>query len=415
MGQSISCCDYCKMCCCFFCYLYTIGEALKYYRVGHHNDEETPILGNNRTNDVKVIHYYKNNNNNTKINYTTNLLTNQSNIIDSNLDTNVDNNDEIEQLIGKKKMALGSEIILKIEKLNGFYRNDNEIDNFLKLKQFYLNEDIVILILSYLPYKNILKISILNKSFNKYFTCHPLLLKNYIIKNKYYCNEINDTQDFKNLIIKPDILLNNFFTKTKPHELQRPIIGIVGEINIGKTTFIKRVIENKYSNNMSTALCEIQSLCLQHKNLVDVCFNIFDFSGDSKFFSIEKILLRNLKGIMFCFDLSNEASFFTMESMLQDFILENIENAKNCIFLNLNQKIKRVICIVGLKSDCKRSDSLDKKVNNLLRKLISDEILFKDLFIQYFEVSSKENINVNEPFYFMAYKFLKSAKYLEID
>ncbi|KAL9643098.1 hypothetical protein ABK040_003899 [Willaertia magna] len=315
--------------------------------------------------------------------------------------------DEIDKLIGNELMECDVNKTLQLKIIND-YKN-----NFLKLNNIYLSEEIVLLIFSYLSMKDILNLSILNRSFKRYWTRHPLIWNNFSLKFGFYCKDISTVQNVIDYVFKPNYLLKQSFTKiTKVSTKHTFKIVICGDTFIGKSTLINSVLNNVYNkNNEKTVGLQYFPLFLQHNNNSEtkMRLDLWDFSGDLKFYPIFPLAARDSRGMMVCFDLSNEMSFDRMEIIFYDYVKTYLSKRVNS---TLNEKIKKdrkVICIIGLKFDCitKRNKSLDKKVNTLLKKILGEgDVMFKDLFVQYFEVSSKDNLNVEIPFYFMAYKLL---------
>lgn len=152
-------------------------------------------------------------------------------------------------------------------------------------------------------------------------------------------------------------------------------ICIVGKNNIGKSCYIKRIIDNSFINSYkkTSGIETYQSYKLvKGKNYL---FKIWDISGGTKPQDISNDLYRTVEGFIFAFSINDEESY---------------EEMKEWIDAIIAKKIPLEICIVVcLKCDLEK----DKKVDlNTIKKTCHD------YDIEIFEVSSKDNKNIAESY-----------------
>ena len=151
-------------------------------------------------------------------------------------------------------------------------------------------------------------------------------------------------------------------------------ILLIGDTSVGKTSIIKRYIENKFDNNfISTVGCDFREKKIKI-NDKDLIINIMDTCGQERYYCITKSYYRNADGIIFVFDLSNKSSYNNINKWLTE--------AHEC-----NNEFKKIL--VGNKLDLVNIRDINKEtVINYAEK--------KNL--KYYEVSALDGTNVNEIF-----------------
>lgn len=152
-------------------------------------------------------------------------------------------------------------------------------------------------------------------------------------------------------------------------------ICIVGNEHIGKTSYIKRLIDDTFvCAYKKTSGIETFNITreIQEKNFL---FKIWDISGNTKPFNISNDLYRTVDAFIFSFALNDSSSFESVREWIDSCISKKI-SLENCILL------------------CFKSDLENENKVNLdnVRKVC------EDYEIEFFEVSSKNNIKVKESF-----------------
>ena len=151
-------------------------------------------------------------------------------------------------------------------------------------------------------------------------------------------------------------------------------ILLLGESQVGKTSFINRYINDKFDNTLLTMGID-SSLKTLKRNNKTVYLKIYDTAGQERFRSIVQNFYKGADGIILIYDVTNLASFKAIKNW--------VEGIKDNIDIN-----EIGLVIVGNKID-------------LPGKVITDEEkeeLENSLNTKIIEASAKENININEIF-----------------
>ncbi len=121
-------------------------------------------------------------------------------------------------------------------------------------------------------------------------------------------------------------------TKKKPKEdkIEFKIITI-GDSNVGKTSIIRRYIDNKFDEQI------IQTIGINNskkklilKNGIEVYLNICDTMGQERFQSMNKSYVRNADVVLLVFDLSNKNTFINNKKWM-DFLNDSSTGKTNAL------------------------------------------------------------------------------------
>ena len=149
-------------------------------------------------------------------------------------------------------------------------------------------------------------------------------------------------------------------------------ILILGDTTVGKTSFMTRYIEDKFTITIQTVGIDSRSKTLERNNK-KVYLQIFDTAGQERYRSIVKNLYKGADGIILMYDVTKKNTFNSIKNWIKS--------------INDNKDLNEIgLIIVGNKID-------------LPDKIISDEDkeeLENSLNIKIIEASARENINVNE-------------------
>ena len=152
----------------------------------------------------------------------------------------------------------------------------------------------------------------------------------------------------------------------------------LGQQNVGKTNLIYRFVEDKFLD-IKLIACEIKykEVILINKEIVNV--NLWDNSCSEAKYLLKpsKIHLKDVDGILLIYDVNNKS---TLEDL--NILLENIKGI-------ISNKIP--IILIGNKKDIKDGNY---PVSYEEGKAFAD----KNKLFNFYEVSAKENINVNDSF-----------------
>ena len=167
-------------------------------------------------------------------------------------------------------------------------------------------------------------------------------------------------------------------------------ILIVGDSGVGKTNFILRFLNNEFNQNyMSTAGIDLKSGSIEIKNK-KIRIQIWDTAGQEKYKAITKNLFLKVMGALIVYDITNENSFYNLQSWVS---MVKEECGKHM-----------QIVIVGNKSD------LDSK-----RAISKEEVLnyAKEQKVEYIETSSKTGENIIKAITLLSEQILENSESID--
>lgn len=125
---------------------------------------------------------------------------------------------------------------------------------------------------------------------------------------------------------------------------------LVGHFNVGKTSLIKRFVNNSFSEEYITSIgvtIEKKEIIIEGENMTII---IWDIAGEVTIKKTPKSYLMGLHGLIYVFDLTRESTWLNMEEQVTD-IQEMFPTAP--------------FKIVGNKKDLVRSKELDRVLREL--------------------------------------------------
>ena len=165
-------------------------------------------------------------------------------------------------------------------------------------------------------------------------------------------------------------------------------ILIVGDSNVGKTNFIYRFIENKFSQTyMATTGIDFKTANIE-LNDKKIRVQLWDTAGQEKYRSITKTLFLKVQGVLALYDISNKKSF---------------DNLKSWISIIKEECGAHVpIVIIGNKADLSEERGIEK-----------DEVISyaKEEEVEYIETSSKTGENVYKAISLISEKVLDCSEF----
>ena len=154
-------------------------------------------------------------------------------------------------------------------------------------------------------------------------------------------------------------------------------IILLGNSSVGKTSFIVKYIDNKFSFDYTATLgIDYKLKKLKSKKGKEIRLRIFDTAGQERFKSVSVSFIKKADGIVLIYDISNKISFEEIGGW--------IESIKE------NGKINIPVILVGNK--CDLSDDI-RQISQKEGQEKADEFQ-----LPFYETSCKEGININEVF-----------------
>ena len=174
-------------------------------------------------------------------------------------------------------------------------------------------------------------------------------------------------------------------TSEKEYEFIIKIL-IIGDSTVGKTNFVYKFSEDKFSENYfaSTGI-ELKTTSIQIDGK-SIKIQLWDTAGQEKYRAMTKNLYLKSQGIIILFDITNETSFI------------NLKNWMSQIKESCGEDIP--ILLVGNK--------IDLEDNRVINKERAMEYANNEN-IEYIEVSSKTGENINKALTSLLQKILKRA------
>lgn len=157
----------------------------------------------------------------------------------------------------------------------------------------------------------------------------------------------------------------------------RQKIIFIGDVNVGKTTIINRIQGNDFEERYDATIGIDFCLKIIKHNNNEIKLQMWDTAGQEKYRGLIPSYIRNSSMIILVYDVTSKKSF------------ENIP--KWIDFIQSIEKTKMVICGNKIDLDNNRviTDDMAKELKNT----------YTDMDILHFEVSAKNNSNMNDMFY----------------
>ena len=167
-------------------------------------------------------------------------------------------------------------------------------------------------------------------------------------------------------------------------------ILILGDSNVGKTSLLLTYVDNYFPDSHVATIGIDYRIKEVIVNGLKLKLQIWDTSGQERFRSVTHTFLRSANGIAFVYDITNKKSFEGVKNWIKD------AESNSPGF----EKV-----LIGNKTDLegKREVSHDSSEKFASKKKIKT-----------FETSAKTNINVNEPFDYLAQLIVKDKTKEEI-
>jgi small GTP-binding protein len=166
-------------------------------------------------------------------------------------------------------------------------------------------------------------------------------------------------------------------------------IIVVGDSSVGKSCLLLRYAENSFNDTHCATIGVDFKLKTEVINGKTAKIQIWDTAGQERFRSITSSYYRGAHGVLLVYDVTNEKSFENVATWYRD--------------IKASAQDSLSIILVGNKSDLEA-----KRVVSTAR----GKELAKEWGIEFFEVSAKDNVNVDNAFHSIAEKVIKSKNYL---
>ena len=164
-------------------------------------------------------------------------------------------------------------------------------------------------------------------------------------------------------------------------------IMTLGISSVGKTSFILRFTENSFQNLFySTVGIDCKAKIIEIEN-IKYKLLFYDTAGQERYKSLAPNLIKKAHGIIIMYDITDKSSFDSIPE-----IIKNIKEEKGDDF---------PMILIGNKKDLEQDREIKKE---------EGEDLASKNGIEYFEISNKEGINIQEAGFSIVNKILETRK-----
>ena len=173
---------------------------------------------------------------------------------------------------------------------------------------------------------------------------------------------------------------------------------IIGDMAVGKTSIIRRFVENKFLKDYRATIglnVTTHKIDLYENEVV---FSLFDVGSQESFKRFRKTYYQGAQAAFIVFDLTNRKSFI------------NVENWYNELKQFINKRHIPIV-VVGNKSDLAQERIISYENGARLVNHISETHFEGD--ISYIETSALTGENIQDAFSLIAYHFIMRSKELE--
>ena len=151
----------------------------------------------------------------------------------------------------------------------------------------------------------------------------------------------------------------------------------IGDSTVGKSCLLLRFSDDTFqSNNMATIGIDFKIKKYNIFNKI-IRLQVWDTAGQERFQTITRAYYKGAQGILLCYDITNEASFYNIRKWINE-IQKHTNNSNN---------IKKILVATKCDLDSDRVITIEK-----------GRELAKEYNIKYYETSAKDNINCNDVF-----------------
>ena len=150
----------------------------------------------------------------------------------------------------------------------------------------------------------------------------------------------------------------------------------LGETEVGKSSFIIKYVEGKFSSNyMSTLGLDFRQKKIELEDGKEINLQLFDTAGQERYKSISSNLIKKANGILLIYDISNKTSFNSIGKWMES--IEEISSSNT------------IVILIGNKSDLEDERQVKRE---------EGERTAKEYNIPFYETICKTGINIDEVF-----------------
>ncbi|XP_040572822.1 ras-related protein Rab-32-like [Lepeophtheirus salmonis] len=170
-------------------------------------------------------------------------------------------------------------------------------------------------------------------------------------------------------------------------------ILVIGDIGTGKTSYIKRYVKNMFSENYKATIgvdFAIKILSLDPNTIIRL--QLWDIAGQERYGNMTRVYYRDSNAAMIVFDVTRQESFDAVLKWKRDLDSKVLIRGEN-------------IPVVLLANKCDISKSLIKNKEKM------DQFCEENGFIEWFGISARTGLQINESAEFLVRNILENKKW----
>ena len=175
--------------------------------------------------------------------------------------------------------------------------------------------------------------------------------------------------------------------EVKKMEREKLKLAVIGDHSTGKTSLINRICNNEFNQNVESTISTQINYYFDYKNKDDnYVFELIDIGGQDYSIVINKIIVKNVVGIIFCCSRDQKDSLKNIEKWNKVCIdtLEKMEKVPKFIIINKIDKYKKFekqnIENFKEKINAKAYYYVSAKENEIKKEESEEKIKIDDLF-----------------------------------
>ncbi len=166
----------------------------------------------------------------------------------------------------------------------------------------------------------------------------------------------------------------------------------IGESGVGKTSILRRFVENKFlKNHLATIGIDFRTKVF-HINGKDIKLKIWDTAGQERYHNITSQIFKGADGIILVYDVNEEITFTKIQNWM-DQIKSNVSKDEISLVL-LGNKCDLEERVISKEKGQEMADSLD---------------------VSYYETSALMGTGINEAFEGLTKKIMKKKNLINTD
>lgn len=184
-------------------------------------------------------------------------------------------------------------------------------------------------------------------------------------------------------------------TATKDRDTQKFKVVVLGDESSGKTSIIRRAVENKFSKEYEATLgvdLFTKTVCTPGRKYVRL--QVWDTSGQERFKASIPSYIRDCHIAIIAFDVTSREQYGSIEKWVNE-VSELREQDEVWVFIVATK------CDKPLSQRCFTRQEIDAKLHTLQRKEAPNNNI-----LQYIETSGKAGFNIRRMFYEITTKLI---------